>query len=88
MSETQLPDADDVPDRVSKFTTDLPEEYEGDNDEFEFAFVCPRCEKKNVLVGDPLEFRNKPFRCLGCNYVPLLGAEELEGFADRMEDSE
>ena len=50
-----------------------------------WAFICPNpeCEHENRLKGDPTKFMNRPFRCLNCNYVPLLGTEGIEKFVDR-----
>ena len=85
MSESQsntdnneLPPEEDAPSVCTEFQTEHPLENDDDAD---FAFICPRCKKPNALVGQPTEFANKPFRCLNCNYVPLLDAETLEKFA-------
>ncbi len=83
---TDLPDEDETPNRCTEFTDDsgLDDDQKAD-DEYYFAFVCPRCEEKNVLTGDPLDFGNKPFRCLECNYVPLLDADAIEEFAEEVD---
>jgi len=73
----------------TEFATDheLPEgadEVEG----FQFAFICPRCGEENALKGDPREFKNRPFTCVNCRWVPLLTAEPLEEFAQEEYDDE
>jgi len=71
---------------VTEFTDDSGlDDDKKDADEYHFAFVCPRCEEKNALIGDPLDFANKPFRCLTCNYVPLLDAGAIEEFAEEVD---
>ena len=82
-STDELPSPEDAPSVCTEFTLDHPLD---DDDEADFAFICPRCEKANALVGSPLEFLNKPFRCLACNYVPLLEKEALEEFAEETAD--
>lgn len=54
---------------------------EVDDDDFRFAFVCPRCDHENPLRGDPLAFKSKPFRCVDCNWVSLLVGDAIEEFA-------
>lgn len=73
----------------TEFTTDheIPETPNPDTG-FQFAFVCPRCDEKNALVGDPRGFRNKPFMCENCRYVPLLHSQYLEEFAQEEYDNE
>ena len=83
-TSTDLPDPEDAPSECTEFTLDHPLE---DDDEADFAFICPRCEEANALVGEPMEFANKPFRCLDCNYVPLLPKEELQKFADKNKEA-
>lgn len=68
----EILDVEEAPDRVQKYTWDA--------EDSDFAFICPRCQHKNLLSGEPMNFANKPFRCLNCNYVPLLGKEELQEF--------
>lgn len=72
-------------DICTEFTTDHgiegPEE-----DAFYFAFVCPRCGSKNPLQGDPSGFKNKPFACTSCRWVPLLEAGALERFVEEAEE--
>jgi len=71
----------------TEFTTDheRPEDAE-DTDGFPFAFVCPRCDEENPLKGDPREFKNRPFACVNCRWVPLLVAGTLEEFAQEEYD--
>lgn len=69
----------------TEFTTDhgLDEPEEG---VFTFAFVCPRCEQKNPLQGDPKGFSNKPFACTRCRWVPLLVREKVLEFREEAYD--
>lgn len=84
-SETDLPDPEDVASVATDFTTDVElTEEELADDKFYFGFVCPRCEETNKLVGDPSKF-GKPFRCLNCDYVPLLDSDALEEFAEEVD---
>jgi hypothetical protein len=75
-----LPDPEDAPSECTEFTTEVPDEVDDDG-KFLFSFVCPRCEDLNALEGDPRDFATRPFRCLECNYVPLLVEDALEEFA-------
>lgn len=59
----------------TEFTTDHG--LDGESDAFRFAFICPRDETVNPLHGDPAEFKNRPFRCEGCGWVPLLDGVSL-----------
>lgn len=78
-----LPDPEDVPSECTEFTTDVPDRIDRDDtDECYFSFVCPRCEALNPLKGYPREFRDMPFRCVECRYIPLLEAEALEDFIE------
>jgi len=74
-----LPSEDKVPNRCTEFQVEHPLENEDDAD---FAYICPRCEKPNALCGKPTKFANKPFRCLedGCGYVALLDPDALKEF--------
>ena len=81
----QLPDPEDAPNKCTEYTEETGlDAADMDAEEYYFAFVCPRCEEKNALEGNPRNFSNKPFRCLGCNYVPLLEKDALHEFADRV----
>lgn len=83
-----LPGPEDAPSKCREFVPGFPEHMDEDNaDDFPFSFVCPRCGTMNALQGNPHGFKNKPFRCIDCNYVPLLPAEELEAFASEHYDS-
>ncbi|ELY85338.1 hypothetical protein [Natrinema gari] len=50
------------------------------DDDVNFAFVCPQCDNKNPLRGDPEGFANKPFACLECEYSSLLPSEAILEF--------
>lgn len=71
---------DDIPNKVQEYK-DLEEK---EDDKPVWAFICPNpdCKHKNRLKGDPTNFINRPFRCLKCNYVPLLGEEGIKEFLD------
>lgn len=43
-----------------------------------WAWICPQCENKNVMRGDPEEFKNRPYTCMTCRWVPALDAETME----------
>lgn len=49
-----------------------------------WAFICPdeTCQHENRMKGDPTEFMNRPYKCLKCGYVPLLGKENLQEFIE------
>lgn len=51
-------------------------------EEFHFAFECPRCDVTNPLRGSPVEFGNRPFSCTTCQWVSLLHATFIGEFAD------
>lgn len=68
----------------TEFTTDHGLD-KPDSDVFCFAFICPRCDAKNPLKGDPSNFKNKPFHCEDCSWVSLLEANALNKFADSVE---
>jgi hypothetical protein len=72
-------DTEQIPDRVQEYK-DLEEKSEEGKPLW--VFICPNknCERENKLKGHPSKFFNRPFRCLDCNYVPLLGKEELQDF--------
>jgi hypothetical protein len=61
------------------YCTDFELDHETPMDSaFLWAFICPRCEGTNPLKGDPAGFKNRPFRCVECNWVSLLDAEAIE----------
>lgn len=55
---------------------------EDGEEEFHFAFGCPRCGATNLLRGLPMKFANRPFRCESCGWVSRLDATFLGEFAD------
>jgi len=57
-----------------------------EEDTFYFAFICPRCDATNPLVGDPAGFGNRPYRCENCNWVPLLDGDAIDSFRDEHYD--
>lgn len=65
----------------TEYTTDHGLE-DTEEDTFYFAFICPRCDSKNPLEGEPGGFKNKPFGCTSCGWVSLLEASALERFAE------
>lgn len=71
-------ETEDIPSRVQEYKN-LEETEDGKP---LWLFVCPNpeCEEENKLKGHPSKFINRPFRCLKCNYVPLLGKEGIEDF--------
>jgi len=64
---------------ATRFTTDH-EVDDPDERQFYFAFICPQCDGKNSLKGQPTSFGNNPFDCTGCGYVSLLPAESVREF--------
>jgi hypothetical protein len=69
------------------YTTDHGLDAESmDDGKFYWAFVCPRCEATNALVGDPSGFAGRPCACQRCRYVPLLDAEAVREFRDEHYD--
>lgn len=60
----------------------------GDDGQFRFAFICPKCGYENKLNGDPHEFRNRTFHCYGCWWVPLLQADVIDRFIAGLDDVE
>ncbi|WP_135822989.1 helix-hairpin-helix domain-containing protein [Halostella litorea] len=72
------------------FTTDHGlDESALDDGKFYWAFVCPRCEATNPLVGNPAKFKNRPYKCETCAWVPLLEGEAIDAFrAEHYEPTE
>lgn len=68
---------------ATEFTTDhgIPEDQQEDG-EFYWAFICPRCEERNPLVGDPHGFAGRPYACEHCHWVSLLVTEFVDEFAE------
>lgn len=77
-----LPDPATVRSECIEFTTEVPDRINPDEepDTIYFSFVCPRCEALNPLKTHPSNFKNKPFRCVECRYIPLLDADALDDF--------
>lgn len=85
--EDEYPDAnrermEDSEEYCTEFTADVEQADAAASDKFVFAFVCPRCGAENPLKGDPRDFKNKPYPCVNCRWVPLLVAQFLEAFAE------
>jgi hypothetical protein len=70
-------------DYCTEFTTDhgLPA-GDVDEDEFYFAAICPRCGEKNPHVGDPNDFKNRPYACVNCRWVPAYDGDSIEEFRE------
>jgi hypothetical protein len=64
--------------RCTAFTTD-DVDTTADNDVFGAA-ICPGCEKRNPLTGDPPAFHGQVVRCLGCPRVMVLDGASLAAF--------
>jgi hypothetical protein len=72
-------DTEGVGERCETFTTDHGLTT-APADAVAFAFICPKCETSNPLKGDPVAFRNRFFRCMGCTHVIRLDATALDQF--------
>jgi len=70
---------------ATRFTTDHGID-DPDDDAFYFAFICPQCDEKNPMKGQPASFGNKPFACSECGYLSLLPAEAIVEFEDTTEN--
>jgi len=68
----------------TEFTTDHGLE-DTEDDVFYFAFICPRCDAKNPLKGDPRGFKNRPFGCTTCRWVSALESDAIERFVNSIE---
>ena len=67
---------------ATRFTTDHGLNADG-SEKTLFAFICPQCDARNPLQGDPKDFGNKPFACEECGYTSLLLAESVNEFAEQ-----
>ena len=88
--DEQNADYEADPAYCTEFTTDHGlDDDQMQDDEFYFGFVCSGedCGEVNSLKGDPLAFRDKPFKCEHCGWVSLLVGESLEAFAADAEDN-
>jgi len=73
--QQEFPEPENADDVCTEFWREHPVVDEADAD---FAFICPRCQEANALVGEPMGFANKPFRCLECDCISLLDPDALE----------
>lgn len=67
----------------TEYTTDhgLADDEVGD-DEFVWAFCCPRCGQKNRCKGDPANYRNRCHACVTCRWVSLLESNAIDEFRE------
>lgn len=75
-TEREPPDEDR---RCTEFTIGHPLALTTPTDVFG-AFVCPGCQKRNPLTGDPADFREQTVRCMGCTRVVVLDRPALVSF--------
>lgn len=64
----------------TEYTTDhgIPEGEKKEPSEPYWAWICPRCSNKNPMYGHPDGFKNRPYACTTCRWVPLLDAESID----------
>ncbi len=64
----------------TEYTTDhgIPEGEKKEPSEPYWAWICPRCENKNPMYGHPDGFKNRPYACVTCRWVPVLDAESID----------
>lgn len=79
------PHADGAFDRCTEFTTEHGLDAPDEDDMFGAA-VCPTCEKRNPLTGDPADFREQVVRCMGCTRVMILDGTALTLFSTEVLD--
>lgn len=56
------------------------EDETGEGGEYLWGFVCPRCENDNPMEGNPENLRNRPMRCIKCNWVSCLHKIGIDKF--------
>jgi hypothetical protein len=57
--------------RCTEFTSDHGLSQSEESDVFGAA-VCPGCQKRIPLTGDPTDFHEQVVRCMGCTHMMVL----------------
>lgn len=90
--KTEYPEKDrERRERSEAYCMEYTADYGLDDDQLDpeydifWAWICPRCGSKNPMKGDPEGFRNRPFACTSCQWVPLLDGDALGEFRDELE---